>query len=143
MLLVGCAAALCFSACDSGRPKRRAKPAEDKAPEKAAHEETPVPAVIDVDPSTLDAKKKEAYDKGYATGLKIAAKYLRDASENGPPPADKLAKLKEEWMQGRDIAIQAALQASHGSQDDPRVLGAYGAKAAFKKKLAEQGAAEK
>jgi hypothetical protein len=145
IVAVGFAVALLFSACDSGRPKRKPKPAdEDSKPQaKVAGEKPEVPKVIDIDPSTLEPSKRASYDKGYAQGQKMAAKYLQDAAKDGEPAADKAATLVQEAMQERDLAIQAALQRAGGSTDDFRVLEACGRKAGFKEALARRGAAAK
>jgi hypothetical protein len=146
IVAVGCAVALLLSACDSGRPKRKPKPPdEDSKPKtKVAGEKPEVPPVIDVDPSKLEPSKKASYNKGYAQGLRMASDYRKGASKDGEPSAEKMATLVQDWLQERDLAIQAALvKAGSAGADDSRVLEACGRKAGFKEGLAKQGAAGK
>jgi hypothetical protein len=115
-----------LSGCFSEPEPPRAPQTKSSAPKPSGRhiEALPVPAVIDIDPSTLDADKKQDYDEGYKQGLKMA--------EN------RGSETPEAMMQQRDIAIQAALQvAGRAGAKSSAVLKACGKKAGLKAGLAK------
>ncbi|MGD0900803.1 MAG: hypothetical protein ABR915_23470, partial [Thermoguttaceae bacterium] len=78
------AAILLLSGCDS-ESDQPSTPKRDTAPKPAARhiEAPPVPAVIEIDPNSLDGEKRKLYDKGFSQGLKMAEGYYKKTFEAG------------------------------------------------------------
>jgi hypothetical protein len=111
---------------------------ESKPKRPAPGTDEPLPAVVDIDPASLEPAKKAHYDKGYSQGQKIAEAAYQEAFKDGKPSDDKIASLGKEWSEERDLAIKAAIQkAGPSAADAPSVLIAHGRKAGFKDAMAK------
>jgi hypothetical protein len=126
MLAASFAMVWLLSGCSS-EPEEPGTPQSTSTPKPAArHVDDTPPPIPQVDPGTLDPDKKKSYDKGYAQGQRLVARYQGVSMEDA--------------MKDRDIAIQAAIQKT-GRNDSALVLEACGRKAGLKAALAAQPAA--